>query len=135
MERTKLHVADTVGLGRFLEDSLPTKADRALKDAEDGSAVILIPEVVIGEFVHIALKGRLKSSDPKALILELLDELDGSANFRQVGMIKKAWTELMRSYVPELHDRMIYAIAKAEAVDAIITNDEELVSTGFRTIW
>ncbi len=135
MERKKRYVADTVGLAKFFEDSLPAKADRAFKEAEDGSAVILIPEVVIAEFVYIVLKGRLKSGDPKSVISELLDELDASANFRQVGMTKEAWAELIRSDVPELHDRMIHAIAKAEAVDAIITNDEELVSTGFRTIW
>jgi predicted nucleic acid-binding protein len=135
MVATKLYVADTVGLAKYLEDSLPAKADRAFKDAEDGAAVILIPEVVIGEFVYIALKGRLKSGDPKSLISELLEELDASANIRQVWMTKKAWAELVRSDVPELHDRMIHAIAKAEAADAIITNDEELVSTGIRTIW
>jgi predicted nucleic acid-binding protein len=41
----------------------------------------------------------------------------------------------MESKISELHDRMILAIAKAEEVVAIITNDEELASSGFRTIW
>lgn len=134
MER-KRYVADTVGLARYFDDSLPTKADRAFKEAEDGDAVVLIPEVVIGEFVYIALKGRLKSGDPKFLIMELLDELEASSYLRQANMTNKAWTELLRSDVPELHDRMIHAIANAEGADAIITNDEEIVSTGFRTIW
>ena len=135
MERTRLYVADTVALAKFLEDGLPARADRAFKDAEDGRATVLLPEVVIGEFVYIALKGRLKSSDPRSLIGELLDELGASASLRQVGMTKRAWAELMLSDVPELHDRMIHAIAKAEGAEAIITNDNELVSTGFRTLW
>ncbi len=73
MSARKRYVADTVAVARFFEDSLPAKADLAFKEAEDGNAIILIPEVVIGEFVYIALKGRLKTSDPKSLILELLD--------------------------------------------------------------
>jgi predicted nucleic acid-binding protein len=135
MEARRSYVADTVGLAKFLEDSLPAKADLAFKEAEDGKAVILIPEVVIGEFVYIALKGRLKSSDPKSLILELLDELDSSAMFLQVRMTRRAWEEFLRSDIPELHDRMIYAAARSEGAYAIISNDAELASSGIRTIW
>jgi predicted nucleic acid-binding protein len=135
VETKRRYVADTVGLARFFEDSLPSKADRAFKEAEDGNAVILIPEIVTAEFVYIALRGRLKSNDPKALIQELLGELDAAAGFRQVGMTRNAWTEFLLSEIPELHDRMIHAIAKTEEVDAIITNDREIASSGFRTIW
>ena len=129
------YVADTVGLAKYLDDALPAKADRAFKESENGDALVLIPEVVIGEFIYICLKGRLKSDDPKSLIQELLDEVDAAAGFRQVGMTKRAWSEFLESRIPELHDRMILAIAKAEGVEAIITNDEELASSGFRTIW
>jgi len=134
VEETRRYVADTVGLVRFLEDSLPSKADRVFKEAENGNALILVPEVVIGEFAYIALRGRLKSNDPNAMIQELLDELDSAAFIRQVGMTKHAWVEFLKSEIPELHDRMIHAIAESEDADAIITNDEELASK-FRTIW
>jgi predicted nucleic acid-binding protein len=129
------YVADTVGLAKYLDDTLPAKADRAFKESENGGALVLIPEVVLGEFIYICLKGRLKSDDPKSLIQELLDEVDAAAGLRQVGMTSGAWSEFMDSRIPELHDRMILAIAKAEGVEGLITNDEELVSSGFPTIW
>jgi predicted nucleic acid-binding protein len=129
------YVADTVALAKYLDDTLPAKADRAFKESENGGALILIPEVVIGEFIYICLKGRLRSDDPRSLIQELLDEVDAAAGLRQVGMTNRAWSEFIESRIPELHDRMILAIAKAEGVEAIITNDEELASSGFRTIW
>jgi predicted nucleic acid-binding protein len=69
------------------------------------------------------------------LIQELLDEIDAAAGFRQVGMTNKSWAEFMESKISELHDRVILAIANGEKVEAIITNDEELASSGFRTIW
>ena len=129
------YVADTVALANYLVNTLPAKADAAFKESENGDALILIPEIVIGEFMYICLKGRLRSDDPKALIQELLDEVDAAAGLRQVGMTNRAWKGFMESKVPELHDRMILAIANAEQVEAIITNDEELASSGFRTIW
>lgn len=129
------YVADTVALAKYLDDTLPAKADRAFKESENGDALILIPEVVIGEFIYICLKGRLRSDDPKSLIQELLDEIEAAAGLRQVGMTKRAWSEFMKSKISELHDRMILAIATAEDVEAIITNDQELATSGFRTVW
>ncbi len=43
--------------------------------------------------------------------------------------------EFLKSDIPELHDRMIHAIATSEEADAIISNDKELASSGFPTIW
>jgi predicted nucleic acid-binding protein len=129
------YVADTVALAKYLDNTLPTKADGAFKESENGDALILIPEIVIGEFIYICLKGRLRSDDPKSLIQELLDEVAAAAGLLKVGMTNKSWAEFMDSTISELHDRMILAIAKAEEVEAIITSDEELASSGFRTIW
>ena len=131
----KKYVADTVALAKYLDNTLPTRADDAFKESENGGALILIPGIVIGEFIYICLKGRLRSDDPESSIQELLDEVDAAAGLRQVGMTNKSWAEFMESKISELHDRMIFAIAKAEEVEAIITNDEELASSGVRTIW
>jgi len=129
------YVADTVALAKYLDNTLPAKADDAFKEFENGGALILVPEIVIGEFIYICLKGRLKSNDPISLIQELLDEVDAAAGLRQIGMTNKSWAEFMVSKIFQLHDRMILAIARAEEVEAIITNDDELASSGFRTIW
>jgi predicted nucleic acid-binding protein len=129
------YVADTVALAKYLDDALPAKANAAFKESENGDALILIPEIVIGEFIYICLKGRLRSNEPKSLIQELLDGVDAAAGLRQVGMTNRSWARFVESKISELHDRMIFAIANADEVEAIITNDEELVSSGFRTIW
>jgi predicted nucleic acid-binding protein len=128
------YVADTFALAKYLANTLPAKADGAFKESENGDVLILIPEIVIEEFICICLKERLRSDDPESLIQELLDEIDVAAGLRGVGMTNKSWAEFAESKISELHDWMILAIAKAEEVEAIITNDEELGSSGFRTI-
>ena len=64
-----------------MEGSLPRSADRAFQQAEQGEARILLPDIVIGEFVYTALKGRLQTSDPIALIQEMLEQIETSAFF------------------------------------------------------
>lgn len=76
-----LYVADTVALARYLEDNLPKRANEVFAKAETGTATILVPDIVIGEFIYIGLKGRLKVSDPRATIAELLGELQSSQFF------------------------------------------------------
>jgi predicted nucleic acid-binding protein len=130
-----LYVADTVALARYFEDSLPSKADAVFREAEGGKAVILVPEVVIGEFAYLALKGRIRARDPRATIRELLDEVFQSAYLRQSSMTREAWICFLENEIPELHDRIIYSIAVASRSSGILTNDEELKSSGVKTIW
>ena len=136
----KTYVADAVALARYFEDALPPKANRAFLEAERGEAQILVPEIVVGEFIYIALKGRLdkeKISDPKATITELLDEMESSTYLKQVQMDARSWRHFLGSTVSELHDRMVHAIAASLPSDsspAIITNDPTL-SAVFKTLW
>ncbi len=118
-----------------MEGDLPKSADKAFQDADQGEARIIFPDVVIGEFVYIALKGRLHTKDKNASVLEMLEELETSSHFEQVNMTQEAWKEFLQSSVRELHDRMIHALARALSADAIITSDEEIRKTGFATIW
>ena len=131
----KGYVADTIALARYLEDRLPSEADAAFREAETGAAVIMIPEVVIGEFAYIALKGRLKSRDPKSDVRELIQEISTSSYLMSAAVDSAAWEKFLESSVPELHDRIIYSIASSRAASAIITPDKELKSSGFHTIW
>lgn len=134
------YIADAVALARYFEDTLPTKADLAFKEAEEGKAEIFVPEIVVGEFIYIALKGRLRKervSDARAVIRELLDEMESSSYIKPIEMTPRSWDCFLESNVPELHDRMIHSIAMSLDSDqslAIITNDPNLQST-FRTIW
>jgi predicted nucleic acid-binding protein len=136
----RTYVADAVALARYFEDSLPPKANRAFLDAEEGKAEILVPEVVVGEFIYIALKGRLRKdrvADPKATIRELLDEMETASYIKQVQVSIDSWRHFLKSPVGELHDRMIHSIAMSFSSDshvAIITNDPDL-STEFSSVW
>ena len=131
----RLYVADAVALAHYMEGDLPKSADKAFQDADQGEARIIFPDVVIGEFIYIALKGRLHTKDKNASVLEMLEELETSSHFEQVNMTQEAWKEFLQSSVRELHDRMIHALARALSADAIITSDEEIRKTGFATIW
>jgi len=131
----KTFLADTIALARYLEDSLPPEADKAFQEAEEGKARILVPEIVIGELVYISLKGRLKTSDPRASMRQVLDELRVSSYFQQVQMTPDSWDRFVESKARELHDRMIRSIAESYMANAIITNDRDLKSSGFPTIW
>jgi rRNA-processing protein FCF1 len=134
------YVADAVALARYIEDTLPPEADRIFSETEQGKAQILIPEIVIGELIYTALKGRLrrnKISDVKVSVGEILDEIESSSYLKQVQMTSDAWHYFLTSRVRELHDRMIHAIAMSlepESQVTIITNDPEL-SACFRTVW
>ena len=128
-------MADTVALAHYFTGDLPAAADRVFREAEEGRARILVPEVVIGEFVYIALKGRLKVSDPTSIISELLEEVGVSGYMSQTPMDLAAWTDFLGSRVPELHDRMIAAIASSRSALGVITNDRELRSLGIPTVW
>ena len=131
----KVYIADAVALARYLEGNLPRAADKVFQEAERGIAKIIFPDVVIGELIYTALKGRLRVNDANALIDEMLERLEISDHFEQVAMTPETWKEFLKSPVKELHDRMIHSVAKARSSDAIITSDEEIKETGFPTIW
>lgn len=130
-----LYVADTMALARYLENNLPKKANDVFEKAEAGKATILVPQIVIAEFIYIALKGRLKVSDPRTTIAELLSDLESSQYLRAVDVSSAGWEIFLNSRVPELHDRLIYSTAVANEADAILTNDPELVASDHPTIW
>jgi len=129
------YVADTVALARYLEDNLPKRADEIFEKAENGLVRILVPDISIAEFIYVGLKGRLKVSDPKTTIRELLDDLQSSQFLQPVGMSLESWEAFLESRLPELHDRMIYSTAVSNEAEAIITNDPEIGGSAFPTIW
>ncbi len=129
------YVIDTMALVGYLEDDLPSSADKVFKMAERNECSLLIPEIVMGEFIYISSKGRLKASDPKSLIMETLISLDASKYVDFVPMDIEAWEEFLALDIPELHDRIICATALSRNAK-IITNDEEIrKNKRLVTIW
>ena len=129
------YIIDTMALVSYLEDSLPSEADKVFKTAEKNECRLLIPEIVIGEFIYISLRSRLKSSDPKSLIMETLITLGASKYIDFISMETEAWEEFLVLNISELHDRMICATALCRNAK-IISNDEEIrKSNRVETIW
>lgn len=131
----KDYVVDTRALVGYLENDLPLPSDKIFKLAEQNKCKLLVPEIVIGEFIYICLKGRLKTSNPKSFIMEVLISLDASRYVDFIGMDTEAWEEFLESDIRELHDRMICSIALSK--DAIIiTNDDEMTKNkAIETVW
>ncbi len=127
------YVLDTVALARYFEDDLPKSADRVFHLAEQGRAKLLIPSIVLGEFIYSAMKGRLKVADLRLAIVELLQAIEVSEYLSPIDMTLVAWQKFLDLNVPELHDRMICAIALAHDV-TVITNDPEIRGV-VQTIW
>ena len=135
MGSMKDHVIDTLALVRYLENDLPPAADKVFKSAEQNQCKLLIPDIVMGEFVYLSMKGRLKTSDPKAFMMEVLISLEASRYFSIVGMDTVAWEEFLELDLPELHDRIIGSVALSNEA-AIITNDKEIrKSKALETVW
>jgi predicted nucleic acid-binding protein len=128
------YVLDTIAFVRYLEDRLPGKADRACRRAEKGEALLLMPHIVIGEFVYIALKNRLKTVNNVAAIREVMHLLETAGYIKPVDMDFKAWEEFLTLEIPELHDRMICAIAKSRGA-ILITPDTGISVKGVQTLW
>ncbi len=129
------YVVDTIAFVGYLENDLPVPADKIFKLAEQNKCKLLVPEIVIGEFIYICLKGRLKTSNQKSFIMEVLISLDASRYVDFIGMDTEAWEEFLESDIRELHDRMICSIALSK--DAIIiTNDDEMTKNrAIETVW
>jgi predicted nucleic acid-binding protein len=135
MGNLKNFIVDTVALVKYLQDDLPLPADKAFKSSEQGKSKLLVSEIVIGEFIYISLKGRLKVSDPKSMIMEFLISMSASGYMDFVGMDLDCWEEFLQSKIPELHDRLICAIAKSRDA-AVITNDMDIMERGgIEVVW
>jgi predicted nucleic acid-binding protein len=131
----KHYIVDTIALVKYLQDDLPVPADKAFKSSEQKKSKMLVPEIVIGEFIYISLKGRLKVSDPKSMIMEFLISMSASDYIDFVGMDLDSWEEFLHSDISELHDRLICAIAKSRDA-AVITNDMDIRrSGGMEVVW
>ena len=130
-----VYVVDTMALVSYLENDLPVPADKIFKLAEQNKCKLLVPEIVIGEFIYICLKGKLKTSNPKSLIMEVLISLDASRYVDFIGMDTEAWEEFLELDIRELHDRMICSIVLSK--DAIVITDDKDIkkNKAVETVW
>ena len=126
---------DTVALVRHLEDSLPSAADRAFREAEAGRAHLFLPEIALAEFIYVALRGRVRAPNPRALVDEIVDQIRASEYLTLSWLLPAGWGTFLDLSVPEMHDRLIAADAVHRGVP-IITNDPAFSAIpDLRTIW
>lgn len=128
-------VVDTVALVRALEDELPPAADRILRTAEAGEARLFLPEIALAEFVYIALRGRLRVPNPRALVEEVIDQIRATGYLVLSCLTADGWDTFLHLEVPELHDRMIASDALRRKLP-LVTNDPAFDAvSGLRTVW
>jgi predicted nucleic acid-binding protein len=135
VEVVKTFIADTVGLARYLEDNLPGPASDVFSLAERGEASILVPQIVMGEFIYIGMKGRLRLADPKSAVKQVLDELRATSFIFQSNFPEDGWDIFLSLDIPELHDRLIAAEALSRSL-SLISNDPVFLKVhGLNVIW
>lgn len=135
MEPLTGFVLDTIALVRHLENNLPKGADRAFQAAEAGRARLFLPEIALAEFIYIALRGRLRAPNPRAVVEEVVDQIRGASYLTLSSLPPAAWDVFLELAVPELHDRLIAADALHRGLP-LITNDPSLKSVrGLQVIW
>lgn len=115
-------IIDTVALIRHLTDTLPTAAELAFRRAETGESQLYIPEVALGEFAYLGLKGKLGIPRPRALVEEVLTEIRGSGYIQTCGLTPLGWEVFLDLEIRELHDRMIAAAALEQDLP-LVSND------------
>ena len=131
----KNFITDTVGLVRYLDDNLPSPASDVFSLADRGEASILVPQIVMGEFIYIAMKGRLRLADPKGAVKQVLDELRGASFIIQSNFPEDGWDIFLSLGIPELHDRLIAAEAMTRSLP-LISNDPVFRKVhGLEVIW
>jgi len=127
------YIIDTIALVRYLEDHLPKKADTIFKQAEQNKCKLLLPDIVIGEFIYISLKGRIRLNEPLNTIKEILQYIKITNFIEQISMNYDAWELFIDIDVLELHDRMICALGLLH--DSPIITDDNNIKAVTKTIW
>ncbi len=135
MEPLTDYVIDTVALVKHLEDDLPKGADRIFREAEAGRTHLYLPEIALGEFIYIALKGRLQAANPRIVAEEVVDQILATPYISLSGLTHTAWSAFLTIDIPELHDRMIVADALDRRLP-LVTNDRSMQSVpSLKTVW
>ena len=128
-------VIDTVALVRYLEDRLPKAAQAAFRAAEAGRARLFLPQIALGEFIYIALRGKVDGALSSATIQETVQQVLGSSFISVEGFPESGWEIMIGLQIPELHDRIIAADALARGF-ALVSNDPAFDTVdGLAVVW
>lgn len=127
------YTTDTHSLIWYLTEDkkLSKKALAIFNEAEKGEAIIIIPAIVLAEMIYICEK---KKSELKIKIV--IDKIKYSLNYVPYNLNMEVLEKVIGiKGIPEIHDRIIAAIALITD-STLITKDEEIAQSGIvKTIW
>lgn len=126
MAATPIYVIDTHPLVWYLADSpkLSRAAKQAFDEIEQGSALGIVPTIVLGEVMHLSGKKRVPIS-----IEETIARLQQATNFGIVSLDLMVILLMIPLKAYELHDRAVIATAKSFGA-SIITKDKQIHALG-----
>lgn len=125
-------VIDTVAFIHYMTDKLPEKSENIFKRAENGNIKLILPSISIGESIYVFKK---QKKDAEEEISGMFENLSKCAYIEVKDLDLQDWKNVLVSKIPELHDRMVAALAKKYKVP-LITNDSEISKSGeVKTIW
>jgi predicted nucleic acid-binding protein len=133
-----VYTADSVAILGYLAEALPSKVDDIFRRAEDERAKLIIPSIALGETIFTLLRGRKVFGlgvPPEKLSL-FLDTLESTQAMVLADLDARGWKLVMKTDLPELHDRMIVAAHLRSNSKAILTDDEEIASLpDVKVVW
>jgi PIN domain nuclease of toxin-antitoxin system len=123
---TPVFVIDTHPLVWYFEDSpkLSSMAKEAFESIEKGTALGVVPTIVLAEIVHLADRKRIPVT-----INDTITRLKQSTNFGIVSLDLMVILLMVPLKAHEIHDRVIIATAKSFEA-SLITKDENIRSSG-----
>lgn len=129
-------VTDTHALIWYLEDSqrLSFEARKIFNDCDDGKIVIYIPTICLIEIVYLQEKGRIPDDLRNKLEIELYSD---TTNFILADLtidIVNAVSQIPRSAVPDMPDRIIAGTAIHLSLP-LISRDSKIQLSDVETIW
>ncbi len=132
----KSAVTDTHSLIWYLEDSprLGIAAGHLFDACSRGESIIYIPTICLVEMAYLHEKGRIPG-DWKALIDELLLEGGGFVVADLTYSVVEALTQVPRTLVPDMPDRIIVATALSLKVPLISRDQAFQRIGGLEVVW
>lgn len=128
-----IYVTDSHSLFWFLseDNQLADDAKRVFEQAEAGETTIIIPTIVLAEFMRICEKKSIGN-----LFLSLIRQIQNSGTYATHDLSLETVLACQDSNkVTEIHDKII--VATARILDApLITKDHEITNSGYvQTVW
>lgn len=128
------YLVDTPALARYLGGDLPSALEPIFDDGEKGRAILLLPEIVLAEFIASCSNGRLRVDHPKIVLEQVLKEVWISPIFTPAPMDQRAWQVFLHTDLKRPADRLLVALARAHGAKAILTSNPALKRT-YPSVW